>query len=252
MGKYQNTATAQFIGGMVISNPAQASVKIVPDPVFDLGGVIGKVFFDWNENGIQDPPYYDPISHETIVEKPVPNVQIVMEDGTIITTDRDGKFNIPGLLPGRHLFRLDERTLPPGAYLTTDKAVIVNITAGSIYKVNFGVNIDETQTKGRDAVFFNEKIRLTQDRNRPVPRLNAALFDASANAKPNTEEVVLNEGALVRQAEFRIFTNYSPFISSWRLDIMDADTRKIIRSFEGTPLNINDPIYWNGRDDQRS
>jgi len=250
MGNYQNTATARFATGTVISNPAQASVRIIPDPVFDLGTVIGKVFFDWNENGIQDAPYYDPISHETIVEKPVPNVQIMMEDGTVITTDRNGQYDIPGLLPGRHIFRLDERTLPPGAYLTTDKAVIADITAGSITKVNFGVNIDESQTKGRDAVFFNEKIRLTQDPNRPVPRLNAALFDASANAKPNTEEVLLNEGALVRQAEFRIFTNYSPFISSWRLDIMDADTRKVIRSIEGTALNINDPIYWNGRDDQ--
>ncbi len=250
MGNYQNTARAEYLDGLVISNPAQASVKIILDPVFDLGTVIGKVFFDWNENGIQDPPYFDPISHQTTIEKPVPNVQIVMEDGTVITTDRDGKFSIPGLLPGRHLFRLDERTLPPGAYLTTDKAMIADITAGSISKVNFGVNIDESQTKGRDAVFFNEKIRLTQDRNRPVPRLNAALFDASSNAKPGTEEVVLNEGALVRQAEFRIFTNYSPFIANWRLDIMDADTSKVIRSFEGTAANINDPIYWDGRDSQ--
>ena len=97
-------------------------------------------------------------------------------------------------------------------------------------------------------MFFNEKIRLTQDRNRPVPRLNAALFDASANAKPNTEEVLLHEGALVRQAEFRIFTNYVPFIGSWHLDILDADTKKLIKSFEGTAPNINDPVYWNGKD----
>jgi len=250
MGTYKNTALAQFPGGQAVSNPAQASVKIIPDPVFDLGSVIGKVFFDWNENGIQDPPYYDPVSHETVVEKPVPNVQIVMEDGTIITTDRDGKFNIPGLLPGRHLFRLDERTLPPGAYLTTDKAVLVDVTAGSISKVNFGINIDESQTKSKDAVFFNEKIRLVQDTNRPVPRLNAALFNVSPNAAQNTEEVLFHGGSLVRQAEFRIFTNYAPFISSWRLDIMDADTKKIVKSFEGTPININDPIYWNGFDDQ--
>jgi len=249
MGIYQNTAIAQYSTGLPLSNPAQSSVKVIPDPVFDLGDVIGKVFFDWNENGIQDPPFFDPVSHETIVEKPVPNVQIVMEDGTVITTDRNGQYNIPGLLPGRHLFRVDERTLPPGAYLTTPKATIVDVTAGGISKVNFGVNIDETQTKGRDAVFFNEKIRLTQDRNRPVPRLNAALFNTSSNAKADTEEVVLNEGALVRQAEFRIFTNYSPFLTSWRLDILDTDTGKTIRSFEGTPLNINDPIYWNGRDD---
>ncbi len=250
MGTYQNTATAQYIGGIIISNPAEASVKIIPDTLFDMGTVIGKVFYDWNENGIQDAPYYDSVSHETTVEGPVPNVQIVMEDGTVITTDRNGQYNIPGLLPGRHLFRLDERTLPPGAYLTTDKAVIMDVTAGSIAKVNFGVNIDRNKVSGRDAVYFNEKLRLTQDRNRPVPRLNAALFNASANAKPKTEEVLIYEGAVVRQAEFRIFTNYSPFISSWRLDIMDADTKKLIKSFEGTPLNINDPIFWNGRDNQ--
>jgi uncharacterized repeat protein (TIGR01451 family) len=248
-GTYQNTATAQFSNGVVISNPAQASVKVIPDPLFDLGTVIGKVFFDWNENGIQDPPRFDAVSHETVVEKPVPNVQLVMEDGTVITTDREGKFSIPGLIPGRHLFRVDERTLPPGSYLTTDKTALVDITAGSIAKVNFGVNIDESITKNRDAVFFNEKIRLTQDRNRPVPRLNAALFNASANAAPGTEEVVLHEGALVRQAEFRIFTNYSPFIGSWRLEILDADTRKVIKSFEGSSLNITDPIYWHGQDD---
>ena len=35
MGTYQNTAFAKYSKGLVISNPAQASVKIVPDPVFD-------------------------------------------------------------------------------------------------------------------------------------------------------------------------------------------------------------------------
>jgi len=249
MGNYQNTAVAQYVQtGVPVSNPASSSVKVILDPIFDLGTVIGKVFFDWNENGIQDPPFFDPISHQTVIEKPVPNVQIVMEDGTVITTDRNGEYNIPGLLPGRHLFRLDERTLPPGAYLTTDKGVIADITAGSIAKVNFGVNIDQTLLSGKDAVFFNEKIRLVQDRNRPVPRLNAALFNASADADPKKEEVLLHEGALVRQAEFRVFTNYWPFISSWHLDILDADTKKLIRRFEGTPMNINDPVYWNGRD----
>jgi hypothetical protein len=250
MGLYNNTALAEFFNGLVISNPAQVAVKIVPNPVFDLGNVIGKVYFDWNEDGIQNAPYFDPVSHKTIIEKPVPNVQIVMEDGTIITTDRDGKFNIPGLLPGRHLFRLDERTLPPGAYLTTDKVTVVDVTAGSVFKVNFGVNIDQTKVTGRDAVFFNERLRLTQDRNRPVPRLNAAIFNASADAKPNTQEVLIYQGAVVRQAEFRIFTNYTPFITKWRLDILDADTKKVVRSFDGTPLNINDPVYWNGRDSQ--
>ncbi|MDP3297136.1 MAG: hypothetical protein Q8N09_06020 [Thermodesulfovibrionia bacterium] len=131
-GNYENTAWAKYSDGAVISNKATETVRVVPDPLFDLGTVIGKVFLDRNENGIQDQ-----------AEEPIPSVQIVTEDGAIITTDKDGKFHLAGIIPGRHLFRLDERSLPEGAYLTTDKAVIVDITPGILAKVNFGVNREQ-------------------------------------------------------------------------------------------------------------
>ncbi|MBI3314622.1 MAG: DUF11 domain-containing protein [Candidatus Omnitrophica bacterium] len=247
-GPYENRAVARYSNGLIISNYATETVKVVLDPLFDLGTVIGKVFYDLNDNGVQDAPEYDVTEGETIIEKPVPNVQIVTEDGTVITTDREGKFSLPGLLPGRHILRVNERTLPPGTFLTTDKALLVDITPGLIVKANFGVNIDNEQVVGKDAQFFNEQIRLTQDANKPVPRLNAALFDPSSD-QGVVEAVPMYDSAFLNQVEFRIFTNYASFIDSWRLDILDKDTKKLVKRFEGTRLNIYDPLFWNGRGD---
>ncbi|MEK7227141.1 MAG: hypothetical protein AAB221_15860, partial [Bacteroidota bacterium] len=111
-GNYENTAFAKYSDGTVISNNATETVKVVPDPLFDLGTVIGKVFRDKNENGVQDPP--QSVGGQVIIEEPIPNVQIATEEGTLITTDKDGKFHLQAIIPGRHIFRLDERTLPEG------------------------------------------------------------------------------------------------------------------------------------------
>ena len=245
-GTYENLAQAKYLNGLVISNTTIKAVKVVMDSLFDLGTVIGKVFYDLNENGTQDAPEYDPTEGTTIVERSVPNVQIVTEDGTVITVDHEGKYSWPGVMPGRHLLRLDERTLPPGAYLTTEKVIVVDVTNGSISKVNFGVNMDNKQIVGKDAVFFNEKIALNQDKNKPAPRLNAAMFSPDESK----EGIVLyNNASLFKPAQFRVFTNYASFIDSWELDIIDHDTKKLIKHFTGTRFNIHDPIIWSGRGD---
>ncbi len=248
-GTYENVAQAKYSNGLVISNTTTKSVKVVMDPLFDMGTVIGKVFYDLNENGQQDAPEYDPTEGTTIVERPIPNVQIVTDDGTVITADREGKYSWPGVLPGRHMLRIDERTLPPGSYLTTDKAVVVDVTNGSISKVNFGVNMDNKQVVGKDAVFFNEKIALNQDKNKPAPRLNVAMFSPEEGKETL---VIYNNTSLFKPAQFRIFTNYAAFLDSWQLDIIDRDTKKLVKHFTGTRFNIHDPIIWNGRgDDER-
>jgi len=239
-GDYKNTALARYPTGQRLSNIATETVEIVLDPLFDLGTVIGKVFYDHNGNGIQDPPEYYHLDRETIFEDPVPNVKIVMEDGTIITTDHQGKFNIPALAPGRHLFRLDERTLPEGAILTTDKTVILNITPGLFSKVNFGVSLDYSKITSDDQQFFTNKIQVLQDTDRAEVRLNVSLFQ---------KEIVAYSGVFVDKAEFRIFTNYAAFIENWKLEIFDKDTKKVIRSFNGNRFNIHDPILWDGKDD---
>jgi uncharacterized repeat protein (TIGR01451 family) len=242
-GTYQNKAAARYVTGQFVSNTSIAEVKVVLDPLFDLGTVIGKIFFDRNENGIQDAPQYDPDSRRTAIEEPVPNVKIVMEDGTEITADKDGQFHLQGILPGRHLFRLDERTLPEGSYLTTDKAVIVDITPGLLVKVNFGVNVDKEKFINDDYQYFINKVSVRQDQSSPQARLHAAVFPA---------QIPVYEDLFVEPVEFRIFTNYVPFIESWKLQIVDADTNREVRSFTGDRLNIFDPVIWDGKDKKGS
>ncbi len=241
VGSYENTAVATYLTGQRLSNNASAVVKVVLDPTFDLGSVLGKVFFDLNENGRQDAPEYVYLDRDTIKENPVPNVRIVMEDGTVIQTDKNGLFNIPGLIPGRHLFRVDESTLPEGSYLTTDKVVVVDITPGSLSKVNFGVNMDYDRFKNVDQRFFTEKVNISHDKDRPTPRMNVSLFG---------DEIIVHNDIFAQKPEFRIFNNYTAFVEYWKLDIIDTDTKAVVRTFQGDRLNISDPILWDGIDNK--
>ncbi len=237
-GNYDNVAVGRNANQLAVSNRASASVKVVLDPLFDMGAVIGKVFWDKNENGVQDPPTYFDMDRETITETSIPNAQIIMEDGTMIRCDQNGQFSVPGITPGRHLFRIDESTLPDGAYLTTDKVVIVDITKGLTAKVNFGVQLTGT-TIQNEQDFFVHDVNLIQDKSKPQPRLNVSLFK---------NQVVIRNDTLSAPAEFRIFTNYAPFIDSWKLEIRDKQSGRLIRAFTGDRSNISDPIYWDGKD----
>lgn len=238
-GKYSNTAYIERQGGSSeLSNRASAEVKVILDPLFDLGTVIGKVFWDLNENGIQDVPRQNsPI----ITETGIAGVRIVTEDGTVVITDKDGKYHLPGIVPGRHAFRLDESTLPQGAYLTTRKVAIVDVRPGLISKVNFGVNIEGEKSKTQ-----SEKIPVTiiQKREKPRPRLNVAL---------NKEVLeVRNVGGLKEAATFRIFTNYSLFMDRWELEIFDKSTGRLFKRFKGGRQTLTKPIIWNGTNDRGS
>ncbi|VAW13412.1 hypothetical protein MNBD_BACTEROID05-658, partial [hydrothermal vent metagenome] len=252
IGDYQNSAIAQFQSGQFVSNRATESVEIVLDPLFDLGTIIGKVFMDKNENGIQDKPEYIALARETIKEEPIPYVQIAMEDGTVITTDRQGRFSIPSLTPGRHLFRLDERTLPKDSYLTTDKVVIIDVTPGSTYKVNFGVNRTGEGTLTKDERFFAQKVRLDVNKGKAVPKLNVNMFGSNraGGALSLVEEIAVYQDVFVDPVEIRIATNYAPYIHFWKLEILDPFTRKTVKMFAGNQDNVYDPIYWNGKDEQ--
>ncbi|MBN2483059.1 MAG: DUF11 domain-containing protein [Candidatus Omnitrophica bacterium] len=220
-GDYENRAHADYADGTVISNYATETVKVVPDPIFDMGTVIGKVFYDENENGIQDAG-----------EVSVGNVTIATEEGTLITTDEYGRYHLAAVMPGRHLLRLDERTLPDGAYLTTDKVVAIDVTAGILRKVNFGVKSPQGM--------INEwaPFTVTQQRDIPQGRLNVALFN---------RELIIRDGKLDESALFNIFTNYSAFIKTWTLEILDSDTKRIVRVFTGATDTIFEPIVWDGK-----
>ena len=70
--------------------------------------VLGKIFVDCNGNHVQDPE-----------EIGIPGVRLVMEDGTTLISDSEGKYSVCGVSPRSHVLKVDPVTLPQGSRLTT-------------------------------------------------------------------------------------------------------------------------------------
>ncbi|WP_168797704.1 DUF7507 domain-containing protein [Aliishimia ponticola] len=164
-GNLVNTATLfDGVTGEQIAPRAEATVRRVPEHVFDCSDVIGTVFHDINGNGYQDGPQRaSGVTDQTFLggknkaaagadpanlpgEPGLPGVRIATVNGTLITTDSHGRFHVPcAELPGaigtNFILKLDERTLPSGYRLTTENPRVVRLTAGKFAKMNFGASL---------------------------------------------------------------------------------------------------------------
>lgn len=83
------------------SQEAVAAVKVTAGVFSQEAFVIGKVYTDCNRDGVQG-----------LEEIGVPNVRLILEDGTYVITDVEGKFNFYGLRPTTHVLKVDRTTLP--------------------------------------------------------------------------------------------------------------------------------------------
>lgn len=97
-------AAAVVLGGTIMSNVATARVRVEMGVFHDRGVVIGKVFVDLDGNGRPGPD-----------EPGIPLVRLILEDGSFVFTDEEGKYNLYGLRARTHVLRVDRTTLPPGA-----------------------------------------------------------------------------------------------------------------------------------------
>lgn len=153
-GELINRTFAQSAGGAQLSNTATATVRRVPEHVFDCSDVIGKVFDDRNRNGYQDGPSRG-VTDQLYAggkgskapgprdEPGLPGVRVATVNGTLITTDEFGRFHVPcAELPAKEgsnfILKVDERSLPSGYRLTTENPRVVRLTAGKFAKMNFG------------------------------------------------------------------------------------------------------------------
>jgi uncharacterized repeat protein (TIGR01451 family) len=107
-GEHTNVAFAvNPIVDQVISNLAEATVRMIPDPDFDCTDILGKVFDDRNGNGVQDDG-----------EPGLPGVRLATARGLLITTDAEGRYHITcPMIPNEDrgsnfIVKLDDRTLP--------------------------------------------------------------------------------------------------------------------------------------------
>ena len=136
-GEYTNLAWAHNpLAGARVSNVGEATVRIIPDPLFDCSEIIGTVFDDRNANGYQDQG-----------ELGIPNARVVTARGLLVTTDAEGRFHvkcadIPNADRGSNfVMKLDERTLPSGFRVTSENPRDVRVTRGKMVKLNFGATI---------------------------------------------------------------------------------------------------------------
>lgn len=155
-GEYTNLAWAMnSLAATRISNVGEATVRIIPDPLFDCSDIIGQVFDDRNANGYQDDG-----------EPGIPNVRVVTARGLLVTTDAEGRFHVRCAdIPQRDrgsnfVMKLDERTLPSGYRITTENPRDVRTTRGKMVKLNFGATIHKVFRIEVDGRAFDTDNRL--------------------------------------------------------------------------------------------
>ena len=136
-GEFVNRAQAvSTLTGNAMSEEAQATVRLVPDPTFDCTDVSGKVFNDFNRNGYQDGD-----------ENGLSNVRLVTTNGLAASTDTHGRYHITcAIVPNEtrgsnFVIKLDDRTLPSGYRLSTRPVQVQRATRGKALRINFGASI---------------------------------------------------------------------------------------------------------------
>jgi hypothetical protein len=136
-GEFVNRAqVASGVTGDALSGEATATVRVMPDPTFDCTDVIGKVFNDANRNGVQEEG-----------EEGLPGVRLVTARGLQATTDRYGRYHITcAVTPhesrgSNFVLKLDDRTLPSGFRMSTDRLQVKRATRGKALRFNFGASI---------------------------------------------------------------------------------------------------------------
>jgi len=137
-----------------VSNVADATVRVVPDPNTDCTDVLGKVFNDKNANGYQDKG-----------EPGLPSVRVVTVRGLLVTTDANGRYHIAcpyianETLGSNFIVKLDTRTLPTGFRVTTDNPHTVRLARGKFVKMNFGAaNLPVTRIDVTRKAFWSDGV----------------------------------------------------------------------------------------------
>ena len=162
-GSITNRAQLEDSSGAVQSNVAAATIRIVPEAVFDCSDVIGKVFDDKNRNGYQDRDDHSALTDDDVYvgkygnklsssppepkgEPGLPGVRLATVNGLLITTDEYGRYHVPcAAMPqgigSNFTLKVDPRSLPSGYMLTTENPRVLRLTAGKLAKMNFGATL---------------------------------------------------------------------------------------------------------------
>lgn len=141
MGEHENqvTASGDAGNGIWIQSDVATAAVIVRAGILDARGFIfGKIYEDRNLSGQHDNS-----------EPGLKGVELILEDGTHVTTDEFGKYSIPNVEYGQHVLRLNENTLPEGSQIVSKgpkfmgdpKSQLVRLPPGGMAKANFAIEV---------------------------------------------------------------------------------------------------------------
>lgn len=207
-GKVYDIATV-IQSAQRLSERASTRITVEEDPLFDQGTIIGKVFNDANQDGIQDSG-----------EKGVPWVRLVTEEGVVVITDAAGKYHIPAVKAGRHLVKIDGHSLPKGTKFVTEESFLVRTTPGILNKANFAVLLPPSGIPPE----FEEKlsVTVTQGLDTTAPKLDVTM---------QPEVLRAGLGVLSPQPIFRLQMNYPQYVKTWYLEIRDEMGNQVWTGF---------------------
>jgi len=121
-----------MISDSLLSNTAEESIMVELDPIFSYTTIIGKVFVDINDNGIQDKG-----------EEGISEVELITNEGQLITTDEYGRYSISvdpdskSSLGETLVIKLVKSSLDEGLALRSTNPVIIKTSSGVMKKINF-------------------------------------------------------------------------------------------------------------------
>ncbi|MDJ0612744.1 MAG: hypothetical protein QNJ29_03650 [Rhizobiaceae bacterium] len=155
------------ITGNLLSNRAQATVRLEVESVFQCSHVIGRVFDDLNKDGYHDTG-----------EPGLGGVRLASVGGLLITTDQFGRYHIAcdaipdSQIGSNYILKLDPRTLPTGYRLTSENPRVVRLTQGKTTKLNFAAaNLRVISLALGDTSFKAGSLSMTPSTLRDIARI---------------------------------------------------------------------------------
>jgi uncharacterized repeat protein (TIGR01451 family) len=131
-------ATAKAPSGEPIPPQEATATVFVKKGVFSKNGtIIGKVYIDSNDNGIQD-------EQDTSIE----NIAIYTSNGVRIVTDPKGKFSVPDIQNGQLVLKVDTNSLPKGVYLPVQAVKLYKELQDNLNKIeDKNIKLDDLNKK---------------------------------------------------------------------------------------------------------
>jgi len=267
---YTNKVYLRTPGGEALTPDTAVSVRVVADPEFDMGAVLGRVFCDKDGDGVLDPD-----------EQGVGGVRIYGDHGWKSVSDRFGKWHLRRMRPGNHLVKLDENSLPPGSKIVGPVKHIIYVTPGLVVKRDFGVtcNFQEVSPqrivrprkslgKGGDEVVVPtepladivtvggelDTLSIAVDGQRLAPfavdmTLSGPTGSGENNFRNGTRNIAWAPEALSDPLVFGIRTRGGPLAKSWRLQVfrVDGGREQLVREKVGRGQPPKS-LKWDGTD----